>query len=97
MPLINPQHIRLLRVLARSRQYLPNIHSKPSGVRGAGAGHNYTSSKPKELFSRDKTDAQQALLEEAAENAAQLLTAAQQQRRWRSAEAWTLRWDWASY
>lgn len=95
MPLINPQHIRLLRILGRcGRQYLTSIHSKPSGVRGA-AGHNYTSSKPKELLSRDKTDAQQALLEEAAENAGQLLTAAEM--RWSSAEAWTLRWDWASY
>jgi hypothetical protein len=26
-----------------------------------------------------------------------VLTAAQEQRRWRSAEAWTVRWDWASY
>jgi hypothetical protein len=96
MPLTHPHHVRLLRVLARSsRQYLTSIYSKPSGVRGA-AGHS-TSRKPKELLSRDKTDAQQTLLEEAAENAAQLLTAAQEQRRRSSAEAWTVRWDWASY
>lgn len=57
------------------------------------AGH--TGARPKELVSRDKADAQQALLEEAAEEAVQLLGGTRS--RWSTAETWTLHWDVCSY
>jgi hypothetical protein len=89
MPLVNPQHFRLLKTLGRwySRELHPQSrqHSFSAQPLLGPAG------KPKqELLSREKTDAQQALLEEAADSAAQLLLG---RSRKSTAETWALRWD----
>lgn len=89
MPLINPHYFRLLKAVGRcSVDYLS--HRRP-GVRASP--HSFTTAaRPKELLSKDKTDAQQALLEEAAEGAAQLW--GRQGLRSERAEAWVSPTGW---
>lgn len=87
MPLINPQHFRLLKVLGRScsREFHPRSQQHSFSAQPLGG------SKPKqELLSKEKTDAQQTLLEEAVDSAAQLLLG---RSRKSTAETWALRWD----
>lgn len=88
MPLVNPQHCRLLKALGRwcSREFHP--HSRQHSF----SAQPLVGSKPKQelLLSREKTDAQQTLLEEAVNSAAQLLLG---RSRKSTAETWALRWD----
>lgn len=70
-------------------------HRHPNELIESSTSSSSTSSR---LASRDKVDAQQALLEEAMEDTAALLPKAlaqQQQQKgcWSTAEAWALRWD----
>lgn len=88
MPIVNTQHFRLLKALGRlcSREFRP--HSKQHSFSAQPLVG--TKAKQELLLSREKTDAQQALLEEAVDSAARLLLG---RARKSTAETWALRWD----
>lgn len=76
--------------------YISSAASRPAtGARQtAAASRSFTGVRPKELICKDKTDAQQALLEDAAEEAAKLWSV--EQKCWRSerAERWVTPSGW---